>query len=63
MPVDWRAEITTQLDFCWEQSLRPRLDGLTDDEYFWEPVEGCWTVRPAGSPPGGSILAAAGWRS
>jgi hypothetical protein len=48
MPVDWRAEITAQLDFYWEQSLRPRLDGLTDDEYFWEPVEGCWTVRPAG---------------
>ncbi|MGH9226456.1 MAG: hypothetical protein ACRD2W_22300 [Acidimicrobiales bacterium] len=22
-----------------------RLDGLTDDEYFWEPVAGCWTVR------------------
>ena len=26
--------------------LRPRLDGLTDEEYFWEPVPGCWTVRP-----------------
>lgn len=22
-----------------------RLAGLTDDEYFWEPVAGCWTVR------------------
>jgi hypothetical protein len=22
------------------------LEGLTDDEFFWEPVEGCWTVRP-----------------
>ncbi len=20
------------------------LDGLTDDEFFWEPVPGCWTV-------------------
>jgi hypothetical protein len=24
-----------------------RLEGLTDDEYFWQPVSGyCWTVRP-----------------
>jgi hypothetical protein len=22
-----------------------RLDGLTDDEYFWEPVGGCWSLR------------------
>jgi hypothetical protein len=19
---------------------------MTDDEYFWEPVPGCWSVRP-----------------
>jgi hypothetical protein len=23
-----------------------RLEGLTDAEYFWEPVADCWTVRP-----------------
>ncbi len=22
-----------------------RLDGLTDDEYLWEPVDGCWSVH------------------
>lgn len=22
-----------------------RFKGLTDDEYFWEPVEDCWSVR------------------
>jgi hypothetical protein len=27
--------------------LRPRLTGLSDDEYFWEPVADCWSVRPA----------------
>ena len=27
------------------QRLRERLVGLTDDEYFWEPVPGCWTIR------------------
>jgi hypothetical protein len=25
--------------------VRPRLDGMTDDEYLWEPVPGCWSVR------------------
>jgi DinB superfamily len=25
-----------------------RLGGLTDDEYLWEPVADCWTVRPSG---------------
>jgi hypothetical protein len=25
---------------------RTIVDGLTDDEYFWEPVRPCWSVRP-----------------
>jgi hypothetical protein len=29
--------------------LRERLVGLTDDEYLWEPVPGCWTIRRDGS--------------
>ena len=48
MPVNWHAEIVEQLDFYWKVSLRPRLEGLTDEEYFWEPVPDCWTLRPAG---------------
>jgi len=28
------------------QRMRARLEGLTDDEYLWEPVADCWTVRP-----------------
>ncbi|MEV4637855.1 hypothetical protein AB0J80_10915 [Actinoplanes sp. NPDC049548] len=40
--MNWVRALTAQLDFYWETSLRPRLDGLTDEEYFWEPVEGCW---------------------
>ena len=31
-------------DFAW-QRLRGRVEGLTDEEYFWEPFDGCWTVR------------------
>ena len=25
---------------------RARLEGLTDDEYLWEPAPGAWSVRP-----------------
>lgn len=31
-------------DFAW-QRLRDRVEGLTDEEYFWEPFDGCWSVR------------------
>ncbi|MFQ5340140.1 MAG: DinB family protein [Anaerolineae bacterium] len=35
-----------QMDDAW-QTLRRRLEGLTDEEFFWEPVPGCWTVHLA----------------
>ncbi|MGW0161183.1 DinB family protein [Mycobacterium sp. NPDC003323] len=40
--------LADQLDFHWDHLLRPRLEGLTDDEYFWQPVPDCWTVHPDG---------------
>lgn len=40
----WRTKLLDQLEWHWSTLLRPRLDGLTDDEYFWEPVPG-WSVR------------------
>jgi hypothetical protein len=46
MSIDWTHELTEQLDWHWRMQLRPRLDGLTDDEYLWEPVPGCWSLRP-----------------
>jgi hypothetical protein len=45
-PVDWGQQLIEQLDWHWQGHLRPRLDGLTDEEYFWEPVPGMWSVRP-----------------
>jgi hypothetical protein len=45
--MDWRAEVVDQLDLYFEYHLTPRLAGLTDDEYFWEPVKDCWSVRIA----------------
>ncbi|MFJ1716489.1 MULTISPECIES: DinB family protein [unclassified Streptomyces] len=41
--------LAEQLDWYWHKNLRPRLDGLTDEEYFWEPVRGCWSIRPRGT--------------
>ncbi|MEV0719721.1 DinB family protein [Asanoa sp. NPDC050611] len=45
MTVDWGRLVIGQLEFYWDTHLRPRLDGLTDEEYAWEPVAGCWSVR------------------
>jgi hypothetical protein len=42
-----------QLDFYWDVHLRPRLNGLTDEEYLWEPVADCWSLRPG---PGGRLV-------
>jgi hypothetical protein len=41
----WRDQLVAQLEFYWSAHLRPRLRGLTDEEYFWEPVPGCWSIR------------------
>jgi hypothetical protein len=46
--LDWNPLLLDQLDFHWTHALRPRLEGLTDDEYLWEPVPGCWSLRPRG---------------
>ena len=48
-PIDWTGQLAEQLDLHWRAQLRPRLDGLTDEEYRWEPVAGCWNVRPRGT--------------
>lgn len=42
-------ELAEQTDFHWTKFLRPRLQGLSDDEYFWEPVPNCWTVHRDGT--------------
>jgi len=62
------SELADQLDWHWQHQLRPRLDGLTDDEYFWQPVPDCWTVHPDGSidfaypPPQPEPFTTIAWR-
>ncbi|WP_460838400.1 DinB family protein [Nocardioides marmoraquaticus] len=50
--LDWTDLLLDQLVWHWEQQLRPRLDGLTDDEYLWEPAPGSWNLHPS---PDGSV--------
>ncbi len=47
--LDWNRTLREQWEFHWNRQLRDRLDGLTDDEYFWSPVPDAWSVRPRGS--------------
>ncbi len=41
-------QLLEQFDWHWREALRPRLEGLGDDEYLWEPVPGCWSLRRRG---------------
>jgi hypothetical protein len=52
--TDWNARLLGQLTFYWEVHLWPRLAGLTDEEYRWEPADGCWSLRP--DPTGGARM-------
>jgi hypothetical protein len=47
MDIDWNERLVEQLDWHWREHLRPRLDGMSDAEYFWEPVPG-WSLRRRG---------------
>lgn len=68
MPIDMTTQLADQLDFHWQHHFRPRLEGLTDDEYFWEPVGGCWTVHRDGGidfaypPPDPEPFTTIAWR-
>ena len=56
--IDWTHQLAEQLDRHWRRQLRPRYEGLTDAEYFWEPVANCWNIRPRGQ--GRAAIAAGG---
>ena len=36
--------LSRQLDEAYRM-IRDRVEGLSEDEFWWEPVPGCWTVR------------------
>ena len=53
-PVTTAQENLLSLSDYTFQRTRTRLEGLTDEEYLWEPVPDCWTIRPR---PGGGYAA------
>lgn len=61
--MNWTALLLDQLTFRWDHQARPGLADLTDDEYFWEPVPGMWSIRPraeartATAAGGGALVA------
>jgi hypothetical protein len=46
--MDWITETREQLGWHWINHIRPHLEGLTDQEYVWEPAPGCWNLRRRG---------------
>ncbi|MGW5050338.1 DinB family protein [Actinokineospora sp. NPDC004072] len=39
-----KQDLVDAADYAFHR-LRGRVDGLADEEYFWEPADGCWSVR------------------
>jgi hypothetical protein len=55
------APILAQFEFE-RGRLLDRLVGLTDDEYLWEPVPGCWSIRPHAEVTTSRALGGGDWR-
>ena len=58
---DWTAQLHDQLDFHYRRILRPRLEGMTDEEYLWEPAPGAWSIRPRGSGSSPEPIGVGAW--
>lgn len=59
--VDWTRQLHDQLDWHWQGAARPRLQGLGEEEYHWEPAPGCWGVRPRGGATSPEAPGSGGW--
>jgi hypothetical protein len=42
-----RGGLESQIDWWWKALFRRRLEGLTDEELWWKPVEDAWTLLPS----------------
>src|SRR5689334_17027582 len=40
-----RDTVVSQIDWWWHALFRRRLDGLTDEELWWSPVDDAWTLH------------------
>jgi hypothetical protein len=64
------SSLASAFDFTVDR-LCTRLEGLSDEEYFWEPVSGCWSLREGpdgrwlldgGAPDGAAPITTIAWR-
>jgi hypothetical protein len=62
LPRGWNQTLRDQLDFHYRQLFRPRLEGLTDEEYLWEPAPGSWSVRPRGTGTSPAPIGSGAWQ-
>src|SRR4051812_16637071 len=46
MSATSRPVVETRLRYAFAR-MRVIVEELTDDEYFWEPVDRCWSIRRA----------------
>ena len=47
--VDYHHELLEQVTFHRAALWDRRLTGMTDEEYFWSPVPGAWSIHPRGT--------------
>lgn len=40
-----RDALLTQVDWWWAAIFRPRIEGVTDEELWWQPAPDCWTLH------------------
>ena len=59
--MDLNPLLRDQLEWHWHHQLRPRFEGLTDQEYLWEPAPGAWNVRPRGTSTAPATIGAGDW--
>lgn len=43
--IDIKQSLIEQMTFAWDFQFLPRMEGLTTEEYLWEPVANIWTVH------------------
>ncbi|PWD50311.1 serine/arginine repetitive matrix protein 1 [Serinibacter arcticus] len=61
MSLPWTALLLSQLTWHWENQLRPRLEGLTDAEFLWRPVEDSWSIARAGESDAPMAVGSGEW--
>jgi hypothetical protein len=46
MQPTWLERLDDQLTWHWDNHVRPKLEGLSDEEYLWEAAPDAWSLRP-----------------